>query len=203
MHPLKPLALLLLPAVHALVQLGTLTYEPFDVITSAPFPWEELRGLQVPAETKITLHMPLAYGDQEAYERRMLTSNDPNNPDYGKLIGPEELDLMLGPTHETYETVVAWLRLFGILEDQLKLKYDWLSFETTVGKAEELLKAKYRWYVNHRNGDQITLRCLGYSLPREVRGMVRFVQPTTLFATRVGEWEGEGKEHFLYKHFDA
>jgi len=118
----------------------------------------------------------------------MLTSNDPNNPDYGKLIGPEELDQMLGPTNETYETVVAWLRQFGILEDQLKLKYDWLSFKTTVGKAEELLKAKFRWYVNRRNGDQITLRCLGYSLPREVRGMVRFVQPTTLFATRVGDY---------------
>jgi len=200
MHSIKPLILLILPAAHALVQLGALHYEPFDVITAAPFPWEELRGLPVPAETKMTLHMPLAYAHQDVYERRMLTSHDPDHPDYGKYIGDAEMDFLLGPTNDTYETVVAWLRMLGILERQLKLEYDWLSLETTVGKAEELLKAKYRWYVNHRNGDQITLRCLGYSLPTEVKGMIRFVQPTTLFATRVegeeeeGEGEGEEKE---------
>jgi len=143
----------------------------------------------------MTLHMPLAYGHRDLYEQRMLTSHDPDHPDHGKYIGHDELDLLLGPTNETYETVLAWLRRYGIQEDELKLEYDWLSFETTVGKAEALLKAKYRWYVNHRNGDQVTLRCLGYSLPREVKGMVRFVQPTTLFATRVEEEkEGEGEQ---------
>ncbi|KAG0642439.1 hypothetical protein HOY80DRAFT_950430 [Tuber brumale] len=188
MHPIKFLALLL-PSVHAAVHLGPLTYELFDVLTAPPFPWEELHSDPVPAETKITLQMPLAYRDQDTYEQRVLASHDSESPDYGKYIKPEEVDLMLGPTDETYETVIAWLALYGIPQEETKLERDWLSFETTVGKAEALLKAEYRWYVNRRNGDQVTLRCLGYSLPMEVRGMVRFVQPTTLFATRVGERE--------------
>jgi len=54
--------------------------------------------------------------------------------------------------------VVPWLRLNGVPEDEIKLEYDWPSFETTVGKAEEFLRAKFRWSVNHRYGDQVTLR---------------------------------------------
>ncbi|RPA99115.1 hypothetical protein L873DRAFT_1807356 [Choiromyces venosus 120613-1] len=188
MRLLKPLTpLLFLPVVHAVIWLRTLTYEPFDTLSAPPFPWEELRGNEVPPGTKITLHMPLAYADLESYERRLLTSNDPDDLDYGKYMTPEEVDRMLGPTNETYETVMAWLKLFGIPreDEELKLEYDWLTLKTTVGKAEELLKAKFRWYVNRRNRNQITLRCLEYSLPKELKGMIRFVQPTTLFATRL------------------
>ncbi|KAG0128302.1 hypothetical protein HOY82DRAFT_506680 [Tuber indicum] len=188
MHPIKFLALLL-PSVHAAVHLSTLTYEPFDVLTAPPFPWEELHSNPIPAETKMTLQIPLAYRDQDAYEKRVLTSQDPESPDYGKFIKPEELDLMLGPTDETFETVMEWLAMYGIQAEDTRLDRDWLTVETDVGTAEALLKAEYKWYVNRRNKDQVSLRCLEYSLPNEVRGMVRYVQPTTLFATRVGERE--------------
>lgn len=51
---------------------------------------------------------------------------------------------------------------------------------------------KFRWYANYRNGDQVTWRCLEYSLPGGFGGMVRFVKPTTLFATDVGRGRRRG-----------
>lgn len=46
--------------------------------------------------------------------------------------------------------------------------------------------------TNHRNGDQVTFRCLEYSLRREIGGMVRFVKRITLFAAGVGRGRRRG-----------
>lgn len=92
----------------------------------------------------------------------------------------------LSPLPSTVSAVYDWLAAFGIPKSATTLKVDWLSFNVTVKAAEELLQTRYAWYVNRFAGNQVTLRALGYSLPVELHEMVRFVQPTTLFATR---WE--------------
>lgn len=103
----------------------------------------------------------------------------PGHRDYGKHFqGHDEMKRMLLPRGESVDAVQQWLEGAGISD--LHQDADWVTFHTTVEKANDLLDANFQYYVN-TNWNVERLRTLEYSIPESLRPHVNLVTPTTRF----------------------
>lgn len=87
----------------------------------------------------------------------------------------------MAPKPESIEAVEAWLQENDIQATTASPFGDWLSFSVPVSKANELLDADFKEFVDTSSGKTI-IRTLAYSIPADLKGHLDLVHPTTVYA---------------------
>lgn len=163
---------------------STVSAEVFDKLVAVPEGW---RFSRTPSgDQPIRLQVALTQGDVEGFEKAVLDMSTPDHPNYGKHFkSHEEVKRMLQPAGESVEAIHQWLEKAGITHIQQDA--DWMTFYTTVEKANNLLDANFQYYLNE-NKQVERLRTLEYSVPDELVSHINLVTPTTRF----GQLHAEG-----------
>jgi tripeptidyl-peptidase-1 len=125
------------------------------------------------------LQVALAQGDAAGFEQAVLDMSTPDHPNYGKHFRThDEMKRMLQPTASSVDAVLQWLKEAGITD--ITQDADWMTFQTTVEKANHLLDANFQYYTNRYKHVE-RLRTLEYSVPDSLVPHVNLVTPTTRF----------------------
>ncbi|OAA55092.1 Peptidase S8/S53, subtilisin/kexin/sedolisin [Cordyceps fumosorosea ARSEF 2679] len=136
------------------------------------------KGAAADSNTRVPVRIALKQRNLDNAMDLLLKVSDPNSADYGKHYTEDQVVSTFAPETETVDTVKSWLVASGIPADGIKLSQNkgWLTFETTTGKLETLLDAKYSQYSHPtRKGTYIGTDT--YKLPSSVADHVDFVQP--------------------------
>ncbi|KAK3989637.1 peptidase S8/S53 domain-containing protein, partial [Cladorrhinum sp. PSN332] len=146
-----------------------------DTLAAIPQGWKHLRSAE--PEEKVLLRVGLKQQHAQALEQAVLDMSTPGHVNYGKHMTRDELKSYTAPSEAATSAVVGWLQAHGI---QPAVDNDWVTFTTTVDKANRLLDARFAWY---RYSDDKTpkIRALSYAVPDEVARHIDLVQPTTRF----------------------
>lgn len=127
----------------------------------------------------LRLQIALAQSDVYGFEKAVMDMSSPDNANYGNHFQThEEMKRMLQPSSDAVDSVRAWLGDAGIT--QIEQDADWITFETTVDTANELLDANFQYYMNRVKHVE-RLRTLEYSIPDSLTSHINLVSPTTRF----------------------
>ncbi|KAJ5819571.1 Tripeptidyl-peptidase sed2 [Penicillium riverlandense] len=149
----------------------------FEKLTHVPQGWIHTRSPR--GNQPIRLQIALAQSDVEGFEKAVMDMSTPGNANYGNHFQThEEMKRMLQPSSDAVDSVRAWLEDAGIT--QIEQDADWISFETTVNTANELLDANFQYYMNRVKHVE-RLRTLEYSIPDSLTSHINLVAPTTRF----------------------
>lgn len=88
----------------------------------------------------------------------------------------DDLDALFAPSSEKVNKVKRWLHENGISHSERDAGF--ISFHTSVGKANKLLDTKFGLYTR---GEQTKLRTLKYSVPDHLSDAIDLIEPTTFF----------------------
>ncbi|KAK3311977.1 tripeptidyl-peptidase [Apodospora peruviana] len=146
-----------------------------DSLTAVPKDWKELRHAS--PDDHILLRIALKQQHAAALEQAVLEMSTPGHPNYGMHMTRDELRSFTAPSKEATSVVTAWLQRHAI---EHSIDNDWISFTTTVDKANSLLNTSFEWY-EYSGGGGPMLRTLSYTVPDEVAAHIDLVQPTTRF----------------------
>ncbi|GAP88863.1 putative tripeptidyl-peptidase 1 [Rosellinia necatrix] len=146
-----------------------------DSLPSVPKGWTQLRPAAL--SEPITLKVALPQQHASELEQAVIDMSTPGHASYGKHMSRLELRSYTAPTTEAVSSVVSWLRGSSI---KSTVDNDWITFSTTVEKANALLNTTFAWY-QYENGGGPKLRTLDYSVPDELAGSIDLIQPTTRF----------------------
>ena len=128
------------------------------------------------ARQSITLQIGLKQPNLDRLEARLYEISAPDHPDYGQHLPSPDVAALAAPTEESYAAVLAWLRSEGVT--RVRRQGAWVTFATSVGRANRVLRADFAHYAR----DGVTrLRTLRYSLPDHLAAHVDLVHPTTYF----------------------
>lgn len=83
----------------------------------------------------------------------------------------------MSPKPETVVMVNEWLSENGIVAKQASPAGDWLTFNTTVSKINEMLDAQFSVFTHTTSGSQ-SIRTLAYSIPSALQDHILLVHPT-------------------------
>ncbi|KAJ3480478.1 hypothetical protein NLG97_g8059 [Lecanicillium saksenae] len=139
------------------------------------------KGGAVDADARVPVKIALKQRNLENAMDLLMKVSDPKSADYGKHYSKEQVVSTFAPDAKSVEEVKAWLVANGIPADSIKQSDNkgWLNFETTAGKLESLLNAKYSTYTHPRRGDYIGTE--EYKLPSHIAEHVDFVHPAVSF----------------------
>ncbi|KAI1423565.1 tripeptidyl-peptidase [Xylaria sp. FL1777] len=146
-----------------------------DSLPSVPQGWTQLR--EAALDEPITLRVALPQQHAAELEQAVIEMSTPGHPNYGKHLSRLELRSYTAPTDEAVSSVVSWL---GGSNVKSLVNNDWITFSTTVEKANELLNTTFAWY-QYEKGGSAKLRSLDYSVPDELAEYIDLIQPTTRF----------------------
>jgi tripeptidyl-peptidase-1 len=107
--------------------------------------------------------------------------SDPNHARYGQHLKRDELRDLVKPHAESTRAVLSWLEESGISSEDIKDDGEWITFHTSVKRAESMLGTEFKTYQNEVRRDVKRIRSLGYSVPKSVRAHIDMIQPTTRF----------------------
>ncbi|KAI2786887.1 Tripeptidyl-peptidase sed2 [Penicillium oxalicum] len=159
---------------------STVSAEVFDKLVAVP-EGKQKKSPVICFEARFIFMVTL-----RASRRPFWTCQLPTHPNYGKHFkSHEEVKRMLQPAGESVEAIHQWLEKAGITHIQQDA--DWMTFYTTVEKANNLLDANFQYYLNE-NKQVERLRTLEYSVPDELVSHINLVTPTTRF----GQLHAEG-----------
>jgi len=131
------------------------------------------------ANQPIKLQVALTQGDTAGFENAVLEMSTPGHENYGKHFRThDEMKRMLLPEATSVDAVRQWLEDAGITDIQQDA--DWMTFHTTVERANDLLDANFQYYINNVKHVE-RLRTLEYSIPDSLVSHVNLVTPTTRF----------------------
>ncbi|KAI0392938.1 peptidase S8/S53 domain-containing protein [Xylariaceae sp. FL0594] len=147
-----------------------------DSLPAVPKGWTAVR--EAALTEPITLRVALPQQHADALERAVIEMSTPGHANYGKHMSRSELRSYTAPTEEAVSSVVGWLSEGGVTDKVVD--NDWVTFTTTVEKANRLLNTTFGWY-EYKQGGGPKLRSLDYSVPDEVAQHVDLIQPTTRF----------------------
>lgn len=116
------------------------------------------------------------YENLDKLDAKLASVSTPGSADYGKYLDKDDLDALFAPSSEKVAKVKAWLQKNGISGSEKDAGF--ISFHTTVGKANKLLDTKFGLYTD---GEQTKLRTLKYSVPDDLSDAVDLISPTTFF----------------------
>ncbi|KAI0156732.1 tripeptidyl-peptidase [Hypoxylon sp. FL1284] len=146
-----------------------------DSLAAVPKGWTEARQAS-PGDT-VTLRVGLRQQHAVALEQAVLEMSTPGHPNYGMHMSRDEVKAYTAPTETSVSSVVDWLAQSGI---KSSVNNDWVTFDTDVKTANDLLDAKFAWY-QYEQGGSPKLRTLSYSIPDELSANIDLIQPTTRF----------------------
>jgi tripeptidyl-peptidase-1 len=166
---------LLLAALSGLVQCRETVVES---IAALPLGWKKVRDAD--PSTQLKLRIALEQPNTAVFEQKLYDVSNPEHPLYGRHLEREELAQLLAPRDESTSAVLNWLREAGVPGSKVENDGDWINFQVSVSKAEEMLGAKFGVYRYLDSGvDQV--RALAYSVPEEVKEHITFIAPIIRF----------------------
>ncbi|KAJ5188909.1 Peptidase S8/S53 subtilisin/kexin/sedolisin [Penicillium cf. griseofulvum] len=149
----------------------------FESLSAVPQGWRYSRTPR--ADQPMKLQIALAQGDTAGFEAAVMDMSTPDHPSYGNHFNThEEMKRMLQPSAESVGSIREWLEGAGIT--RIEQDADWLTFYTTVEKANKLLAADFQFYANSVKHIE-RLRTLKYSVPKALESHINMIQPTTRF----------------------
>ncbi|EXJ59644.1 hypothetical protein A1O7_03790 [Cladophialophora yegresii CBS 114405] len=152
----------------------------FEQLTDVPDGW--YRGVPAPALARLKLHIAIRQDDKHAFlQEQLLRISDPEHELYGQHYDAHELNALLRPEPATSSAVLSWLEQQGIPAVEIEDNGDWISVDTTVTRAENLLDTTF-YFFHHAEDKSWRIRTLEYSIPDRLHPYVRMIQPTTHFA---------------------
>lgn len=135
---------------------------------------------RVHGSERVSLSVALRSAGMDGLKARLLRNSDPAHPEYGRHMTRDEVLAAHAPSAQSVEAVQSWLEAAGVTERLAEGA--WVHFNTTVGKANELLQTALGWYVFDDDESRAVVRAMGYSLPGSLaRDHVDFVYPVTNF----------------------
>ncbi|KAI4868398.1 tripeptidyl-peptidase [Hypoxylon rubiginosum] len=151
------------------------TAKVMDSLASVPKGWTEVR--QASPDDTVTLRVGLPQQHAVALEQAVLEISTPGHPNYGLHLSRDQVRSYTAPTERSVSSVVDWLVQSGI---KPSVNNDWITFNTDVKTANDLLEADFAWY-QYEQGGSPRLRTLSYSVPDELSANIDLIQPTTRF----------------------
>ena len=92
-------------------------------------------------------------------------------------LGQLQVEQFVAPSADTTAAVRSWLQENNISAAAISPAGDWLSFNISVGQANELFDAEFSVY-NHTATGTVAIQTLQYSIPAELKGHLELVHPT-------------------------
>ncbi|KAI1759386.1 tripeptidyl-peptidase [Hypoxylon sp. FL1150] len=151
------------------------TAKVMDSLAAVPKGWSEVR--QASPDDAVTLRVGLPQEHAAALEQAVLEISTPGHPNYGMHMSRDQVRSYTAPKEESVSSVVNWLVQSGI---KPSVNNDWITFNTDVKTANDLLDANFAWYQFDQGGNP-KLRTLSYSVPDELSASIDLIQPTTRF----------------------
>ncbi|KAH9990678.1 Pro-kumamolisin [Xylariaceae sp. FL0662B] len=136
---------------------------------------------RAPTNHLLKLHIGLVQENFEELERHLREISNPSHRRFRQHLTQDQVNSLIKPSDDTINTVVTWLRDYGIRIEELEFTpaKDWIITPALpVSSIESLLQTSYHVY---RRGDQELVRAEEWSLPLQLHGLVDIVQPTTSF----------------------
>jgi tripeptidyl-peptidase I len=131
---------------------------------------------QTSDHTSITLSIGLTRQNVDQLESKLLAVSTPGSPSYGKYLDNAAVNALFAPSTVAVSSVVSWLKSHGV--KNINVDGAWIDFATTVGTANTLLGASYKYYQS----EGVTkLRTLQYEIPDELEAHIDLVEPSTYF----------------------
>ncbi|KAF2400262.1 tripeptidyl peptidase A [Trichodelitschia bisporula] len=127
-------------------------------------------------EETVTLQVALTLTDEEKLFQKLRDVSDPKSKEYGKYLDRDDVNAIIKPSDEANNAVVSWLKESGA--SYVHSDGTWVTFQTTVGKANELLEADF---VQYQRDGVNKVRTTSYSVPAEIAQHIDFIHPTTFF----------------------
>lgn len=118
----------------------------------------------------------------------------PSHPRYGQHLKRHELKDLVKPRAESTHAVLSWLQDAGVESRDIQNDGEWINFYAPVKRAEEMMGTTFKTYESTVRSNVRRVRSLGYSVPKEIRGHIDMIQPTTRF----GQIRAE-RNQVLYK----
>lgn len=155
-------------------------YQIHEKLPNIPEPWNLKENGDVNPDQSFKLRIHLKNLNVAAFQQKVLDISTPGHPTYGQHMTREEVYSYLAPHPESFQLVHSWL----VNEDagNVTLKNDWFVVDSTIGQVERLLRTRYHLFENGET-DKLTIRTLGYSLPRSLHDYIDIVAPTIKFST--------------------
>jgi tripeptidyl-peptidase I len=128
------------------------------------------------AEEQITLQIGLTLQNQDALINKLKEVSDPKGPNYGKYLDKAEVEALAKPSLDATDKVTRWLKDAGV--ETVSANGAWVTFRTSISKANELLSADF---VQYHNDGVSKIRTAAYSVPQDVMEHIDLIHPTTFF----------------------
>ncbi|GJE95891.1 S53 family peptidase [Phanerochaete sordida] len=131
-------------------------------------------------DTVLDMRIALTQTDPEGLTDALMAVSTPGNALYQKFLTQDEVAKFTAPTKETADAVSAFLKENGITAQSISPAGDFLAFQTTVAKANEMFAADFSVFQEQDSG-KLNLVTMEYSLPSALTQHVQFVHPTISF----------------------
>jgi tripeptidyl-peptidase I len=115
-----------------------------------PSGWSEWSS-QPSSNTKLRLHVSVAYQNIDSLESRLAAVSTPGSPHYGQYIDVEEQNAIFGPSNSSLTKVVSWVQSSGGSSISVDSKNGVVSFTSTLANANSMLGADYKVYRTFRS----------------------------------------------------
>jgi len=149
-----------------------------EQLASVPSGWTQV-GVPANSDT-LVLQIGLAEQNLDKLESMIYDVSTPGSASYGKYMDGDAVAAILKPSSDANHAVLTWLKEAGVTN-----KFSdgvFVNFSTSVGTANALLGAQFKYYAN--DGVQ-KLRTTRYSVPDDLAEHIDLVTPTTYFGKTV------------------
>ncbi|CAK7265071.1 hypothetical protein SEPCBS57363_001395 [Sporothrix epigloea] len=138
--------------------------------------WE--RTSRASVDAILPMRIGLKQRNVDEGHNKLMAISDPDSPEYGNHMTPEEVIAFFAPHRSTVEVVVNWLTSAGIHIDRISQSANrqWIQFDATVAEAEELLMTDYHVYEHIETGAN-DLAAEDYHVPHHVQAHIDYVTP--------------------------
>jgi tripeptidyl-peptidase-1 len=156
-------------------------YRVFESLPAAPAPWILKDDVGVDPGQSFKLRIHLKNRNIASFHQKVIHVSTPDHPEYGRHLSRVEVNDMLAPSKDSFDSFLEWLELQG-LSNKATIENDWIVVDGTIGDAQTLLQTEYRLFEDSETG-KVTARTLEYSLPASLHSHVDIIAPTIKFTT--------------------
>ncbi|OQN98397.1 hypothetical protein B0A48_15665 [Cryoendolithus antarcticus] len=165
---------------------------------------------RVHEDVKLPMRIGLIQSNLDNAHDYLMKVSHPESEHYGKHYTVDEVTDLFAPAQSSVDAVRAWLKSAGIEMDSVSQSTNkqWLQFDASASKAEELLKTEYHEYEHVATG-KTGIACDAYHLPAHVQSHVDYITPgvkhigthgSKAALEKRGGWDNGGKGHRKRPH---
>ena len=143
--------------------------------------WQKRSSMlsNVEESSGLTIRIAVKHQNLHLAETHVLGVSHPESASFGQHWTSQQIVEEFAPTDESLSAVKHWLTEEGLPEEEIFYSADksWIKVQTTVQKAQELLKTQYHVFEDTANGHK-QLACDKYHVPDFAQPHIDFITPT-------------------------